>query len=42
MDAMLWVCGGIAIAAAVLAIAFLPRRAAEEVEPAASTEPLPM
>jgi hypothetical protein len=42
MDSMLWVCGGIAIAAAVLAIAFLPRRAAEPAETATSTDPLPM
>jgi MFS transporter, DHA2 family, multidrug resistance protein len=28
MDAMLWVCGGIAVVALVLALRFLPRRAA--------------
>jgi len=27
MDAMLWVCGGIALAGAILALLFLPRRA---------------
>ena len=27
LDAMLWVCGGIALASAILALAFLPRRA---------------
>jgi hypothetical protein len=27
MDVMLWCCAGIALAAAVLALAFLPRRA---------------
>jgi MFS transporter, DHA2 family, multidrug resistance protein len=27
LDVMLWLCGGIALAAAVLALAFLPRRA---------------
>jgi len=27
MDAMLWVCGGIALASAILALLFLPRRA---------------
>jgi hypothetical protein len=29
MDAMLWTCGGIALVAALLAVAFLPRRSAE-------------
>jgi EmrB/QacA subfamily drug resistance transporter len=43
MDAMLWVCGGIALTAAVLAIAFLPRRTAEAAEPETSTaDSLPM
>ena len=27
LDAMLWVCGGIALASAILALLFLPRRA---------------
>jgi MFS transporter, DHA2 family, multidrug resistance protein len=27
MDTMLWVCGGIALASAILAVIFLPRRA---------------
>jgi hypothetical protein len=40
MDTMLWVCGGIALAAALLAVAFLPRRAAEPAAP--STDPLPL
>ena len=34
MDTMLWVCGGIAIVSALLAVVFLPRRAAGEVAPA--------
>jgi hypothetical protein len=33
MDVMLWVCGGIAITSAVLALAFLPRRAAAAATP---------
>jgi DHA2 family multidrug resistance protein-like MFS transporter len=28
MDAMLWVCGGVAVLAALLALRFLPRRRA--------------
>jgi EmrB/QacA subfamily drug resistance transporter len=38
MDSMLWVCCGIALAAALLAVVFLPRRAAEPA--AASPDPL--
>jgi MFS transporter, DHA2 family, multidrug resistance protein len=34
MDAMLWVCGGIALASAILALLFLPRRAEGAAEPA--------
>jgi hypothetical protein len=33
MDTMLWVCGGIALASAILALLFLPRRTAGEVAP---------
>jgi MFS transporter, DHA2 family, multidrug resistance protein len=40
MDTMLWVCGGIALAAALLAAAFLPRRAAESA--ASSPDSLPV
>jgi MFS transporter, DHA2 family, multidrug resistance protein len=38
MDIMLWACGGIALVSAVLALAFLPRRAAADAEPADATE----
>jgi hypothetical protein len=44
MDIMLWTCGGIAVASALLALAFLPRRsgpgtgAAGAVEPALAPE----
>lgn len=31
MDIMLWTCGGIALAAALLAVAFLPRRSSQQV-----------
>jgi len=34
LDAMLWVCGGIALASAILALIFLPRRAAGAAEDA--------
>ena len=34
MDIMLWTCGGIAVASALLALAFLPRRAGSAVGPA--------
>ena len=37
MDTMLWVCGGIALASAILALLFLPRRAEGAVEPAAAS-----
>ena len=37
MDTMLWVCGGIALASAILALLFLPRRAEGTVEPAAAS-----
>jgi MFS transporter, DHA2 family, multidrug resistance protein len=42
MDLMLWTCGGIAVACAVLALLFLPRRAADAApaaEPAGQVEP---
>jgi MFS transporter, DHA2 family, multidrug resistance protein len=40
LDVMLWVCGGIAIASALLALAFLPGRTSAPAEPAAAgTEP---
>jgi len=35
LDTMLWVCGGIALASAILALLFLPRRAEGAAEPAA-------
>jgi MFS transporter, DHA2 family, multidrug resistance protein len=35
MDVMLWVCGGVALAAAVLALAFLPAQQAPAAEPGA-------
>ena len=35
MDVMLWACGGVALAAAVLALAFMPRRAAAQAAAAA-------
>jgi len=38
MDTMLWTCGGIALASALLALAFLPRRAASPAEPERATE----
>jgi hypothetical protein len=38
MDIMLWTCGGIALASALLALAFLPRRAATSAEPEQATE----
>jgi hypothetical protein len=34
MDTMLWVCAGIALVSAVLAVIFLPRRAEGAIEPA--------
>jgi hypothetical protein len=36
MDTMLWVCGGIALVSAILAVIFLPRRAGGAAEPAAT------
>jgi MFS transporter, DHA2 family, multidrug resistance protein len=39
MDSMLWVCGGIALAAALLAVVFLPRRGAASEEPASAAAP---
>jgi DHA2 family multidrug resistance protein-like MFS transporter len=36
MDTMLWVCGGIALVSAILAVIFLPRRAGGTAEPAAT------
>ena len=41
LDTMLWVCGGIAVASAVLALLFLPRRAegAPGAVPVGDTEP---
>jgi hypothetical protein len=39
LDVMLWCCAGIALAAAVLALAFLPRRAGTTAEPAAQPVP---
>jgi hypothetical protein len=40
MDTMLWVCGGIALASAILALLFLPRRAEGVLEaPEASGAP---
>jgi MFS transporter, DHA2 family, multidrug resistance protein len=41
MDIMLWTCGGIALASALLALAFLPRRAASTAGPTEQTEPAP-
>jgi DHA2 family multidrug resistance protein-like MFS transporter len=38
MDVMLWTCGGIAIASAVLALAFLPRRSGPTAEAAEAPE----
>jgi hypothetical protein len=38
MDIMLWTCGGIAIASAVLALAFLPGRTTPAPEPVSSPE----
>ena len=38
MDMMLWTCGGIALASALLALAFLPRRAAPPAEPEGATQ----
>ena len=39
LDTMLWVCGGIALASAILALLFLPRRADGAAEPAAPGVP---
>jgi MFS transporter, DHA2 family, multidrug resistance protein len=39
MDTMLWVCGGIALASALLGLAFLPRRARSAAGPAESASP---
>jgi hypothetical protein len=39
MDIMLWTCGGIAVASALLALAFLPRRSGPGARGAAGTEP---
>jgi MFS transporter, DHA2 family, multidrug resistance protein len=41
MDIMLWTCGGIALASALLALAFLPRRAGSAAGSAEQTEPAP-
>jgi len=38
---MLWTCGGIALASALLALAFLPGRAGSAAEPAQATEQAP-
>jgi MFS transporter, DHA2 family, multidrug resistance protein len=38
LDTMLWVCGGIALASAILALLFLPRRADGAVEPVPAGE----
>jgi MFS transporter, DHA2 family, multidrug resistance protein len=40
MDIMLWTCGGIAVASALLALAFLPRRSGPSAEPGDSERPL--
>jgi hypothetical protein len=43
LDVMLWCCAGIALAAALLALAFLPRRAgAPEAPNAAAAQPSPV
>jgi len=42
MDTMLWVCAGIALASAVLAVIFLPRRAEGITEPAAAAGAAPV
>jgi hypothetical protein len=39
LDAMLWVCGGIALAAALLAVAFLPRRGPGQLTPGRDASP---
>ncbi len=39
MDIMLWTCGGIALVSAILALAFLPRRARPAAGPAESAVP---
>jgi hypothetical protein len=36
---MLWVCGGIAVTAALMALAFLPRHAAELDQPQPAVQP---
>jgi DHA2 family multidrug resistance protein-like MFS transporter len=41
LDVMLWCCAGIALAAALLALAFLPRRAGAPGEAAPAGQPLP-
>ena len=41
MDIMLWTCGGIALASAILALAFLPRRAASVGAPLEAAEQTP-
>jgi MFS transporter, DHA2 family, multidrug resistance protein len=41
LDVMLWCCAGIALAAALLALAFLPRRAGSPGEPAPAGPPAP-
>jgi len=40
MDVMLWACGGIALTSALLALAFLPRKAAVPVDPAQASLPV--
>jgi hypothetical protein len=37
LDVMLWVCGGIALASALLAVVFLPRRTRRDLDVAADT-----
>jgi len=41
LDVMLWCCAGIAVAAALLALAFLPQRPAQAGGPAPAAEPVP-
>jgi len=41
MDIMLWTCGGIALASALLALAFLPHRTGSAAEPEQAAQPAP-
>jgi len=41
MDLMLWTCGGIALASALLALAFLPHRTGSAAEPEQAAQPAP-